>query len=84
MSAGQPWPENSGIRQLFLRTWRAGFRQGRVAQAGSAEPKGRSEAPLADPAAGDPPACSVRMDICAASADLKESYERVSEEPAER
>ena len=45
------WPQNFGVTANSLRTWRdRAFGKGRVAQAASAEPKGRSEAPLADPA----------------------------------
>jgi transposase-like protein len=40
-----------GVTANSLRTWRnRAFGKGHVAQAASAEPKGRSEAPLADPA----------------------------------
>ena len=42
---------NSGVTANSLRTWRdRALGKGRVAQAGSAEPKGRSEASLTDPA----------------------------------
>ena len=40
-----------GVSPNSLRTWRdRAFGKGRVAQAATAEPKGRSEVPLADPA----------------------------------
>ena len=66
LSSGRPLKRVAaelGVTANSLRTWRdRAFDKGRVAQAASAEPKGRSEAPLADPAA-----CSVKMNICAAS-----------------
>jgi transposase len=54
LSSGRPLKRVAaelGVTANSLRTWRnRAFGRGRVAQAASAEPKGRSEAPLADPA----------------------------------
>ena len=54
LSSGRPLKRVAaelGVTANSLRTWRdRAFGKGRVAQAASAEPKGRSEAPLADPA----------------------------------
>jgi transposase len=54
LSSGRPLKRVAaelGVTANSLRTWRdRAFGKGRVAQAASAEPKGRSEAPRADPA----------------------------------
>lgn len=54
VSSGRPLKRVAaelGVTANSLRTWRdRAFGKGRVAQSASAEPKGRSEAPLADPA----------------------------------
>ena len=54
LSSGRPLKRVAaelGVTPNSLRTWRdRAFGKGRVAQAASAEPKGRSEAPFADPA----------------------------------
>jgi transposase len=54
LSSGRPLKRVAaelGVTPNSLRSWRdRAFGRGRVAQAASAEPKGRSEAPLADPA----------------------------------
>jgi transposase len=54
LSSGRPLKRVAaelGVTPNSLRTWRnRAFGKGSVAQAASAEPKGRSEAPLADPA----------------------------------
>ena len=54
LSSGRPLKRVAaelGVTANSLPTWRdRAFGKGRVAQAASAEPKGRSEAPLADPA----------------------------------
>lgn len=55
LSSGRPLKRVAaelGISANSLRTWRdKALGKGRVAQAASAQPKGRSEAALADPAA---------------------------------
>ena len=54
LSSGRPLKRVAaelGVTSNSLRTWRnRAFGKRSVAQAASAEPKGRSEAPLADPA----------------------------------
>jgi transposase len=54
LSSGRPLKRVAaelGVTPHSLRTWRdRALGKGRVAQAGSAEPKGRSEASLTDPA----------------------------------
>ena len=54
LSSGRPLKRGAaelGVTPNSLRTWRdRAFGKGRIAQAASAKPKGRSEAPLADPA----------------------------------
>lgn len=54
LSSGRPLKRVAaelGVTANSLRSWRdRAFGKGRVAQAASAEPKGRSEAPFADPA----------------------------------
>ena len=72
LSSGRPLKRVAaelGVTANSLRTWRdRAFGKGRVAQAASAEPKGRSDSGPLPIRPGRSAACSVKMNICAASA----------------
>ena len=74
-----------GISANSLRNWRdKALGQGRAAQAVSAQSKGRSGAPLADPAGGDPPSPARERISAPPVRDLKKSSEHTFGRTAER